>query len=333
MKKIALSFMVLIAIAAVLVSCSPKTDDTVTPCEKSKYVYLVAGFDAAAENTDVLFTISYDFKTNTVCVAQIPRDTYFGFGKAQNKINQFYAVRRLYGEDKKSAMQSTTDAISEAFGAEFDGYLGITLDTFKKTVDALGGIDIEVPSDMVITADDGSPSLILKQGINHITGNDAELFIRYRQGYIMGDLGRIDAQKLFLNALFRRIAEGVPFSTLFDIAMSVKNELVTNVKIMDSLSLLMEALKAEGDKTTYYVTMPGEPLQSKNGLSFYVLNRKSAAEISKKYMFANKEFDRNRNFLNTNEAGFINIYEDDSIEYREYSNKTLNDINITTRND
>ncbi len=326
MKKTLLLNIIFIMLLS-LFSCGTKNKDTVSASEKQRYVYLVAGFDEAAENTDVLFTVSYDFKTNHVYVAQIPRDTYFGFGKAQNKINQIYATRRLYGDDQNTAMKYLSDTLAEAFGTVFDGYAGVTVETFKKTVDALGGIDIELPSDMTITSTDGKV-VVLKNGINHINGDVAEYFIRYRKGYVTGDLGRIDAQKFFLDALFKKIASGISLPAIISIARTLNDDIITDVKLTDGISLISEILRSEGDKTTYYVTMPGEAIQSDNGISFYVLNRKNAAEVTRKYMNSEKEFDLKRVFYNSGEIGFVNIYDDSMSEYREYSNSTLNEISI-----
>ena len=87
MKKTAV--LVLIAlICSFTVGCAPRTNKASANYNKDKYVFLVAGFDEAAENTDVLFTVSYDADKSEARVAQIPRDTYFAFGKVQNKINQ-----------------------------------------------------------------------------------------------------------------------------------------------------------------------------------------------------------------------------------------------------
>ena len=100
MKKIQKILLVVILVMLSLFSCAPKSKEAAGECEKSRYVYLVAGFDEVAENTDVLFTVSYDANTNTGYVAQIPRDTYYNFGKSQNKINQIYAT--LISEGKKT---------------------------------------------------------------------------------------------------------------------------------------------------------------------------------------------------------------------------------------
>ncbi len=327
MKKIT-SFCIILSILFLFCSCTQRTRDAVSVTEKSRYVYLIAGFDEATENTDVLFTLSYDFDDNSVYVAQIPRDTYFGFGKAQNKINQVYAVRRLAGDDKNAALSNLSYMVSEAFGTEFDGYLGISIETFKKLVDLLDGIDIDVPEDMKITSADGSYEIFLKKGTNHITGIEAESFIRYRKGYVTGDLGRIDAQKLFLNALFKKASEGISLSTLIGIFSALKDDIITNIKISEAVSLFGEITKSKEEKTTYFVTMPGEAIQNKNGLSFYVLNRKNSAEVAKKYMNTNKEFDLKRIFFNSGDIGFMNIYEDENSNYSEYSNKNINEISI-----
>ena len=79
---------------AILASCAPRYNKTLKDCSDDNYLYLIAGFDDAAENTDVLFTIGYEKSTNTTKIAQIPRDTYVNFGASQNKINQYFATKR-----------------------------------------------------------------------------------------------------------------------------------------------------------------------------------------------------------------------------------------------
>lgn len=327
MKKITITLILFIVLSILLASCAPKAKDAIGECKKEKYVYLVVGFDEAAENTDVLFTMTYDAKTNTAYVAQIPRDTYYKFGSGQNKINQIYATLVSQGNSSKNALKITAEKIAKLFGTEFDGYLGITVDTFRNVVDAIGGIDLELKQDMTLYLDDENP-LFLKKGKNHIDGNSAVSFVRFRSGYAMGDLGRIDAQKLFLNSLFWKLSEGVSLPLLFKLAGAFQNRIITDVKLMDVLSLYIDAMNSEHEKKVCYVTVPGCPVENSNGISFYVLNRKSAAEIAKKYMYATEPFDSDRLCTDINESGFIEIYEDNTIAYREYTNHNLNNIQI-----
>lgn len=310
-----------------LTSCAGIADKVLKKEDNEKFLYLVAGFDDAAENTDVLFTVGYSKPENKVYVAQIPRDTYFAFGGAQNKINQLYAYKRSQGEDKLTAMKSTANAIASLFGTKFDGFIGITTEGFRKVVDGLGGVDLYLNSDMVLNLDEKAP-LRLNKGINHIDGSTAESFIRYRKGYTMGDLGRIDAQKIFLNALFAKLSQGITLPSLIALIDVANDNIVTDLNLTEIASFVVANLRAKDGGTSSFVTVPGEPIQSKSGLSYYVLNRKSSAEISTRYMFAEGEFDRNKLCLNSSDAGFANIYEDDYIKPHEYSSDGVADMHI-----
>ena len=334
MKKICLFLVLVILINASLNSCAngSKKADPASNIYQDKYVYLVAGFDDAAENTDVLFTVSYDPENNTAYVAQIPRDTYYKFGNGQNKINQIFATLISQGKSQNDALEITAAKIADLFGTKFDGYFGITTDTFESVIDAIGGIELEVGEDMAFTLEDGENSLVLKKGKNLIDGKAAANFVRYRSGYAMGDLGRIDAQKLFLNAIFYKMSKGVSIPLMFKLAGTFQNKILTNVKLFDILSLYIDSMNKKEERKVCYVTVPGVPAENSGGLSFYVLNRKNAAEIAKKYMYATKKFDVGLLCKNADDPKFELIYEDSNLGYREYTNKNLDDIHIVQKN-
>ena len=328
MKKTFL--IVLFAVMVSLVGCAPVVKKATADYEKDKYVFLVVGFDDAAENTDVLFTVSYDAKSSEVRVAQIPRDTYFAFGKVQNKINQLYASKISEGKSQSVALSEASNEIADAFGTDFDGFFGVKIDTFKKIVDTLGGVDIELNSDKSINVD-GEDPIVLKKGTNHIDGAVAERFVRYRSGYAMGDLGRIDAQKLFLNALFSKAVSGLKIQTIFKLATIVEREVITDVRLYDFINLFIDVVNSKVNKSAFYVTVPGEPVENENGLSFYVLNRKNAAEIANKYMLATKEFDPRRMFVREENPNFVDVYDDDSSRFKEYSGADVKDLRIVNK--
>jgi len=329
MKKIAL-LCIITVFCSLFVSCAPIAKRAAVSADKNKYVFLVAGFDEAAENTDVLFTVAYDPKNSEARVAQIPRDTYFGFGKVQNKINQLYASKVSEGLSKEKALSETSSEIAAAFGTRYDGYFGVTIPTFKKLVDSIGGLDISLSEDKTIYLE-GEDPIVLKKGNNRINGELAERFVRYRSGYAMGDLGRIDAQKIFLNALFSKALSGLSLPTIIKVASIVEKEVITDVKLYDFINVFIDVINSEGEKKAFYATVPGEPLENENGLSFYVLNRKSGAELARKYMFADKEFDSGLEFLNTHDEKFTDIYYDDSLKIKEYTADGIKSLHIAKK--
>ena len=234
------------------------------------------------------------------------------------------------GVPQKNALEQTSHDIADAFGTKFDGFFGVTIETFKRIIDAVGGVDIVLNEEKRIYLD-GEDPIVLKQGKNHIDGEAAERFVRYRSGYAMGDLGRIDAQKIFLNALFSKILTGLKLPTIIKVASIIEKEVTTDVKLYDFINVFIDVINSKTDKRAFYATLPGEPVESENGLSFYVLNRKSSAEMVSKYMFANEEFDKERKFLNSSDNHFSNVYFDDSVKFKEYTSENIKDLRITKK--
>jgi LCP family protein required for cell wall assembly len=301
-----------------------KVIDAVT--QKSKLVYLLVGIDDVADNTDVICAVSYDESDNTIRVLQIPRDTYFDFGFSQRKINQIFSTKTASGMDKTKALAETTSEIAKALGVEFDGFAGIGTLAFRNIIDAIGGVDIDLPYDINISSSEDDVTL-LKKGINHLDGTLAEKFVRYRQGYIMGDLSRVDAQKLFISAVISKVKNDISFTKLIEIASIYHRDVVSDIRLNSGLEIL-SAMMSRGGTSIYYATMPGEPALSENNLSFYVLNRKSSAEIVKKYLFAENEFDFERRFVRSDNIAFLNIYNDEDFVAREFCDEDLENINI-----
>ena len=115
---------------------------------------------------------------------------------------------------------------------------------------------------------------------------------------------------------------------MFKIANAFQDRVVSNVKLGNLLSLYIDSINSELPRTVCYVTVPGEPAESAEGISYYVLNRKSAAEIAVRYMNAKKIFDEHLICKNNSEPGFVNIYEDKNLHFLEYTNENLADIHI-----
>jgi len=328
MKKI-ISLVSVFAIIFLFSSCGRQSMNTSND-DDGKMLFLIAGLDEAADNTDVLFTLGVDIAENRTYIAQIPRDTYINFGKSQNKINQIFSSERAEGTEPNSAMGSLTTKLGSALGCEFDGYIALDISAVGDIVDIIGGVDIELKSDMQIKLDGEAP-IELKAGKNHINGEVARSFVRYREGYISADLGRIDAQKLFLNSLFAKISSGMSLPALFSLARTFENNSYTNVKLTEFVPLIFKACFSSKEPVANFVTMPGEADTTPSGLSYYFLNRKASQAVAEKYMFAKNKFDPEKIFVNTSQKSFVNIYNDENLVYNEYSGENVYEISLDKR--
>lgn len=335
MKKlviISLALLIFLAPAIGLSSCRESACAAVSSLEKGTLTYLIAGFDDAAQNTDVLILLHYDAAENKAAVLQVPRDTYYNFGSGQNKINQIYSTARNSGKDAKAAMSQLVLCISETFGIEIDGYAGFTTDAFGRLVDHFGGIEINLPRDFIYEDENGENRIELKKGLNKLNGDCAEMFVRYRKGYAMGDLGRIDAQKLFLSALLKKVRSGVNFETVIKLITDSGEGMVSCIKVSEILGIITKKSGRLSEMNISYVTLPGQSQKNERGIWYYVCNKNSAERLISKLGFnLISGFDETQKLRNASNPEFEEIYLNQNIEWKLYSDETLGEMKITRK--
>ncbi|MBQ8332111.1 MAG: LCP family protein [Clostridia bacterium] len=291
-------------------------DGTDSVQAKGKFNVLVAGSDEAAGLSDVLMLLSLDRDTGEVCVLQIPRDTYAAYTDGSyRKING--AANALGG------MEPLRDLLSHAFGLEIHRYVRISADAFRKAVDALGGVEIELPFPMNYEDPAQGLYIHLPAGKQVLDGKAAEQFVRYRAGYVRGDLERMDAQKLFLGALFQKVKNSMNPLTAMKLVASLLSEVETDLSMGDFMTLAKEAFSISADQLSF-VTAPGEDvIAPKSGASYYVLSARGMDRLLAE-RFGGREggFDPDTLFLHENSQALRVIYEKD-VPYVAYSVKDL----------
>lgn len=283
--------------------------------EGSVFNVLLTASDRTSGLTDVMMLVSLDRVKNTVTVMQIPRDTYASYtGDSYRKLNGAYKV--LGGAD------GLRDFLSQAFSIKIDRYLMLSPDAFRSVVDAVGGVEIDLPRALYYYDPAQNYLIDLPAGKQRLNGEMAEQFVRYRSGYADGDLGRIDAQKLFLSAFFEQVKENMSPATLAKLASSVIDGVDSDFLLSDAISLSGELLSLDPENI-FFVTAPGEAAVARSsGASYYVLSSKGTGEILREYFGASGEFDRGRVFLNSGYSNFRSIYEGYT-EYELYSAKNI----------
>jgi LCP family protein required for cell wall assembly len=294
----------------------------------NEFQYLIYGFDDVSDNTDVIIAFNYDVNTNDVSIVQIPRDTYCSYESENSKINHLYSHFRFLGLSDKEALARVTEFIGNQLGVSFDGYLGITTEGFRNSVDAIGGVCVLLNERFVYESRDPSRSFVLEPGENTLNGEQAEVFVRYRSGYLTGDLGRLDTQKIFLEGLFETLSSVNGYDEAFSILRKIQKNVITDFSAVELLTVIIKHSSKFKMLGASYLTMPGEASPDKNGISYYVLNRASCEEVIEKYLSPVSEFDRDRRFLSSDNLAFREIYLRDRIEYKVYTSGEVNGIKV-----
>ncbi len=144
-------------------------------------------------NTDTILYVA--IRGDDITMVALPRDLW------QEDLG--YRLNLVYGKRGAEGLRSRVEAI---LGVPVDYYAIINLDIFQNIVDALGGVEIDVPYPMHYDDNVGGVHIHFEAGPRHMDGEDASLFIRYRQT-LRGDIDRIDNVKRLAYAMLQRLKE------------------------------------------------------------------------------------------------------------------------------
>ena len=181
----------------------------------------------------------------------LPRDTRVAIkGYGYDKLNHAYA----YGGHELS--QST---VEQLIGVPIDRYILIDTKAFERIVDAVGGVDIDVEKRMYYEDpwdDNGGLVIDLYPGEQHMDGDHAIQYVRYRDGE--GDIGRIKRQQKFMKALLARVLSPDILPKLPAVAEEIKGAVETDMSMKELISFasILEAVRSHGLKTEM---LPGKP--------------------------------------------------------------------------
>ncbi len=238
--------------------------------EKNQYNFLIIGKDRAAFNTDVIILVSYNITDGSVSMMQIPRDTYVQLpdskgnlkGRKANALlamyyNQARASGQKYNDALKTACGDLRDAMAEVFGIPINYFVMLDLEGFVNIVDAIGGVELTVPQDMKYEDPEQGLYINLKKGYQTLDGDKAEQFIRFRKGYVNADLGRVDAQKIFISAFIEKVQKSFSVETIVAIVRELSKYVVTDVSITDMIYFAKSAMSVDTDNISM-LTLPGD---------------------------------------------------------------------------
>ena len=163
---------------------------------------LLIGSDeqGGGHNTDTLITVSIDPVTKQVAMFSLPRDTIdvpIPAGLARNvwgrtyggKINSFFVQNRKRsdlwpGNDRTRGYNALKAVIGELYEIDIRFFVEVNFEGFKKVVDAVGGVTINVQVPVVDDAFPGSAGrpqrLYIPSGIQHMDGDQALRYARSR---------------------------------------------------------------------------------------------------------------------------------------------------------
>ncbi len=232
------------------------------------YNIVVGGTDKGGGRTDVIMLAHVNITDKTASIVSIPRDTYINTKHSAKKINACNAI---------GGAEELCRRVEETFGIGVDYYAIVELKVFSQLVDAIGGVEVTLSRDMHYEDSSQGLYIDLKAGRQVLNGNEAECFVRFRSGYAMADLTRIEAQKIFVAALAKKLLSSESISHLPQIISAVFQNLETDMDAVKMISMALRLYDISLENVKIY-TMPGEAY-TKNGVSYYSLYKAEALTL------------------------------------------------------
>ena len=143
------------------------------------YTFLLACPDQVSGNADAIMLVTYDVPNQKIGMLSVPRDTLVD--ESSPKINS-----SLHG-----GIENLQDVVSDLVGYPIDFYITIDLDGFVELVDAVGGVEFDVPVEMYYSDPTQDLNIFFQPGMQHLDGQAAMEVCRFRKngdgtGYPLG---------------------------------------------------------------------------------------------------------------------------------------------------
>ena len=237
----------------------------------STWTFLLCAQDQVSGNTDTIMVCTYDTVNQKIGLVSIPRDTLVDRpGYRYHKINAAY---------NNGGIEELMAAAGELLGFPMDHYVRIDTRIFVDLVNAVDGVDFNVPVHMAYDDPVQDLHIHYEPGMQHLTGQQALEVVRCRKNsdgpgeyphniydaYPDADIGRTRTQQEMLKTIAKKVLQN-PQKTPQYVELLSKY-VRTDLSPGNLLWLGQAALKFDFDDLTT-ATLPGDGSKHYKGISW-----------------------------------------------------------------
>jgi len=240
------------------------------------HTILLGGLDDENGGSDTNLLVAVDAKNGKIDVISLPRDTLLDVSWPVKKLNNAY---------HHGGFTQTMEEVSRLLGIPVDHYVTVDLKAFVELVDAIDGVDFDIPVEMDYDDPEQDLHIHFPAGPRRLTGEEALEVVRWRQnndgtGYATADIGRIGTQQAFLTAVAKQLLQPANWDKIPQMAQIFQD----NVKLDEHLTLANliwfgEQALTIGSGNIQFHTLPGDGSGYYKGGSYYVLDAQATLEL------------------------------------------------------
>ncbi|HYN75181.1 MAG TPA: LCP family protein, partial [Candidatus Limnocylindria bacterium] len=218
-------------------------------------------FEGARSDTTMLLHVYPDRKS--AVVVSIPRDTIVDLPSCKDADKKVLPATRdrFNAAFDRGGPGCTLKTVEAMTGLTVDHFVVLDFNGFKKTIDALGGVEVCLTRPLR----DTKSGVDLPAGRTRVSGEEALGFVRVRSNIGDGsDISRINRQQLFLSSLIQEVTgSGLLTDPLrvWRVLSESSKSIATDTGLADSDGLIALAASLSGlrPKDVSFVTLPWLP--------------------------------------------------------------------------
>ncbi|WP_347272296.1 LCP family protein [Pseudanabaena sp. FACHB-1998] len=203
--------------------------------------------------SDSMLLVRFDPSDRSVNILSIPRDTQVPIPN--------YGVTKINAANVYGGAELAKTTVSEKLnGVEIDRYVRLDTSGLSALVDAVGGVEVNVPKRMKYVDKTQKLNINLYPGLQTLNGEQAEGFARFRYDE-EGDIGRIKRQQVVLKALKAKLAHPSSILHLPDLINVMQKHVDSNLSFDEIMAIVTFSLslKPEQIQSTSLKGRPSEP--------------------------------------------------------------------------
>ncbi len=231
------------------------------------YTFLLVGQDTGGGgNTDTMMLITFDSVNKELYGMSLPRDTMVNVSTSSKRLNAVYNYNK--GSNKETQLEKGIAALKKEVGKLTgivpDFYVVVQWEAVGELVDAIGGVEFDVPFDMDYDDPAQDLHIHIKGGNQVLNGEDAMGLIRWRHNndfsvqYPTGDLGRVETQQAFLKAVAEECLDPAIILKAPSLAKIFMDNVTTDLSIGNLLAFAQLAADMDAETGVHFVTMPNQ---------------------------------------------------------------------------
>ena len=224
------------------------------------YDHLVNSFHGLS---DSMLLLRFDPEQEKVSVLSIPRDT---------RVNiRGYGVRKINHANDYGGPALTARVASDLLGGvKIDRYVRVNVQGVEKLIDALGGVTVDVPKDMKYNDFSQHLYIDLKKGVQHLDGDKAMQFLRFRYDEY-GDISRVQRQQMLMRSAVEQTLKPATIVKIPKILSVIQSHLDTNLTVRELMALSNFASKTDRSRINMMM-LPGDFNDPNERVSYWVPN-------------------------------------------------------------